>query len=121
MHDFSHLILPRLARFLRDRGADAVHGAEVAVRIEAWEAPGEPVPFSAAVAQQFDEFVAGTAWGSPWGTTWFHVTGTVPSHWNIPTGDRVELIVDLGFIVGIPGFQAEALVWSAGGDVISAL
>lgn len=121
MFDRSNLILPRLVRFLRDRGNRAVHGAEVAVHIEAWDAPGEPVPFSEAVVQQFEEFTIGAPWGKPWGTTWFHVTGTVPAHWDIPSSDRVELVVDLGFIDGIPGFQAEALIWTADGDVISAI
>lgn len=46
-----------------------------------------------------------------------HGTGAL----DIPSGDRVELVVDLGFIDGIPGFQAEVLIWTSGGDVISAI
>ena len=69
MHDRSSLILPRLVRFLRDRADPAVHGLEVAVHIEAWEVPGEPVPFSEAVVQQFEEFALRAPWGKPWGTT----------------------------------------------------
>ena len=69
MHDRFSLILPRTLRFLRDRADLAVHGAEVAVQIEAWEAPDEAVPFSEAVVQQFEEFAIGVPWGKPWGTT----------------------------------------------------
>lgn len=38
------------------------------MHIEAWEVPGEPVPFSEAVVQQFEEFAIGAPWGKPWGT-----------------------------------------------------
>lgn len=69
MHGRSSLILPRLVRFLRHRGDPAAHGAEVAVQIEAWEVPGEPVPFSEAVVQQFEEFAIGVPWAKSWGTT----------------------------------------------------
>ena len=33
----------------------------------------------------------------------------------------MELVVDLGFIDGIAGVQTEALIWTSGGDVISAI
>ena len=69
MHERANPILPRPLRFLRDRADLAVHGLEVAVQIEAWEAPDEPVPFSEAVVQQFEEFALGAPWGKPWGTT----------------------------------------------------
>lgn len=33
----------------------------------------------------------------------------------------MELVVDVGLIDGIAGFQAEALIWTSGCDVISAI
>src|SRR3712207_7380925 len=84
----------------------------VPVEVTAWTAPGEPVPFAEAVRQEFTPFAVGSTWGRPWGTVWFHVTGTVPDDWDEP-----ELLVDLGFGGASPGFQAEGLVYAADGTV----
>ena len=121
MHDMSKHVLPRLQRFLIERLESAQYRVTAPVSVQSWEVPGEPVPFADAVKAQFKPFAVGTPWGRPWGTTWFHVTGQTPSDWVLTTDDRLELVVDLGFIVGIPGFQAEALVFSADGSIVSAL
>jgi alpha-mannosidase len=49
----------------------------------------------------------GSTWGPPWATTWFTLTGEIPTRW---TGRRVEVIVDLGFRGDAAGFQCEGLV-----------
>jgi alpha-mannosidase len=85
----------------------------------------EPVPFSEAVRQEYEPFSVGQTWGSPWGTTWFHVTGTVPDQWAELTDEgfngRVELVVDLGFLSGQAGFQAEGLVCDRDGRIVKAV
>ena len=52
-------------------------------------------------------FTAGTAWGAPWGTTWFRLSGEIPDDWR---GHRVEAVIDLGFRTDAAGFQCEGLV-----------
>lgn len=84
-----------------------------------WQAPGEPVPFAAAVSERFEPFVVGSAWGRPWGTTWFRFSGTVPEEWS--PGAVVEAVIDLGFTTTMPGFQAEGLVYTPDGRVMKAL
>ncbi|MFT4306092.1 MAG: glycoside hydrolase family 38 C-terminal domain-containing protein [Microbacterium sp.] len=58
----------------------------------------------------------GEAWGSPWGTTWFEVHGSVPPEWAGRAD--LEVVVDLGFTTQRPGFQAEALAYRPDGTVI---
>lgn len=125
MHDNSRLVRARIARFVTERVTPAIYRASVPLTLGAWEVPGEPVPFRQAVGQRFDPFSAGEAWGAPWGTTWFHVTGAVPAQWAGLADDgfdgRVELVVDLGFLDGQPGFQAEGLVFSPAGRILKAV
>jgi alpha-mannosidase len=117
MHDDSHLVLGRVARFTRERLVPAVHRDHRPLDVTAWTAPGEPVPFAEAVAREFVPFAIGEPWGRPWGTVWFHVTGTVPGGWTGPA----ELAVDLGFSGAQPGFQAEGTAFTPDGTVISAI
>ena len=79
MHDDSGFVLPRVARFVRERLTPALHRASVPARVAAWTAPGEPVPFAEARRQEYRPIAVGEAWGRPWGTAWFHVTGSVPA------------------------------------------
>ena len=79
MHDDSGFVLPRVARFVRERLTPALHRASVPARVAAWTAPGEPVPFGEARRQEYRPIAVGEAWGRPWGTAWFHVTGSVPA------------------------------------------
>jgi alpha-mannosidase len=121
MHDDSALVEKRIDRFVRERLRPAVHRASVPLRVEAWSVTDAPVAFDEAVRQTYAPFGTGQAWGRPWGTTWFHVTGTVPAAWTAEAGTRLELVVDLGFSQATPGFQAEGLVWTPEGVVRKAV
>ncbi|WP_232499365.1 alpha-mannosidase [Agromyces humatus] len=121
MHDDHALVEKRIARFVAERLTPAVHRERVPASVEFWEVPGEPVPFAEAAAASFAPIAPGTAWGRPWGTTWFRVSGDVPNGWADIDGVRPELVVDLGFTAAQPGFQAEALAWSTEGIVIKAV
>lgn len=92
--------------------------------ISRWEAPGEPVPFSEAVSHDYVPTATGESWSFPWGTTWFHVTGSISDDWNRnldPATDRIELVVDLGFTGEGPGFQAEGTVYRPDGTVVKGI
>jgi alpha-mannosidase len=123
VHDNSVLIRARVRRFISERVTPAVYRASHPLSVTAWEVPDEPVPFAEALGQRFVPFTVGQPWGRPWGTTWFHVTGVVPAEWaefdSLET--RTELLVDLGFLSGQPGFQAEGLVFDPHGTIIKAI
>ncbi len=112
MHDDRHLVEARLRRALKERIRPAIYPLTTPCRIEVWHVPGEPVPFAEALAAEFAEVPAGTAWGPAWSTSWFRITGQVPPDW---AGRRVEAVVDLGFNESYPGFQSEALAWTPDG------
>ncbi|HKH08299.1 MAG TPA: hypothetical protein VKA62_05055, partial [Agromyces sp.] len=76
MHDNAALVRARIDRFVEERLKPALYRDRAALEITAWEVPDEPVPFAEAVAQGFEPFTIGSAWGRPWGTTWFHVVGS---------------------------------------------
>jgi alpha-mannosidase len=120
VHDNSALVLTRIARFVDERLTPALYRQRQAVELAAWEVPDEPVPFADAVGQDYEPIDVGRPWGKPWGTTWFHVTGTVPPAWRAE-GVEVELLVDLGFTLGQPGFQAEGLVYEPSGAIVKAI
>lgn len=121
MHDNSALVLLRITRFVAERLRPAVHRGGHPLTVERWEAPGEPVAFVDAVRHPFTPFEVGTAWGRPWGTTWFHVTGTIPPGWRPTALLRPELVIDLGFSADVPGFQAEGLVYAPDGRILKAV
>ncbi len=127
MHDRSALAALRIDRFILERLIPAVHRDARPLEVTAWPAPGEPGPFSDAAdadaAGSFEPIAAGDAWGRPWGTTWFRVTGAVPPQWrtgdgSLPENTRAELVVDLGFTAGQPGFQCEGMVWTPTGEPV---
>ncbi|KQM15791.1 alpha-mannosidase [Plantibacter sp. Leaf171] len=120
MHHDDALTEARIVRFMRERLTPALLRRSAPLDVTAWEVPGEPVPFETAVAADHRPFAVGDAWGRPWGTTWFHVTGTVPAGWDKP-GTRIELLIDLGFSIAQPGFQAEGLVYDPSGRIVKAL
>ena len=98
----------RIERELWQRILPHVYRERRPLALEAWHVPGEPVSHDHAVAQAFEPFALGGAWGPPWGTTWFRLRGDVPADW---VGPHLEAVVDLGWGMRGPGFQAEGLVW----------
>ncbi|MFD7491248.1 alpha-mannosidase [Streptomyces sp. NPDC059832] len=118
MHDDRTLTEERLDRALRERIRPAVHPRTAPLEFEVWHAPGEPVPFSEAMAAPFKPGAIGDDWGPAWGTSWFKVTGRVPADW---AGETVEAVIDLGFAKDRPGFSAEALAHRPDGSVVKAL
>lgn len=144
MHHNERLHDERLDRVLRQRLLPAVYRARHPLDVVAWsaDAPANaspntatdatdatppamptdpPVSFEEAVRQTFTPIARGDGWGSPWGTTWLHLSGEVPGEWTGIPGTEVEVVVDLGFTAAIPGFQAEGLVYAADGTIIKGL
>ena len=58
------------------------------VRVEVQHLDGEPEPFADVVRRPFEPCAVGTAWGPPWSTSWFHLTGDGPG--AACAGRRVE-------------------------------
>ncbi|WP_103063004.1 alpha-mannosidase [Actinomyces qiguomingii] len=121
MHSNPLLTEQRTARLLRDHVRPAIHRDRRPLKLSTWQAPGEPVPFTQAVAETYSPIAVGAPWGPPWGTTWFHATGRVPAAWRQAEGTQVELSIDLGFTPTQPGFQAEGLLLQPDGTAIKAL
>ena len=121
MPDLTDPVEERLARFRAERLLPALYRERMALEVTAWEVPGEPVPFGEAVGAEFRPFEVGSAYGPPWGTTWFRATGAVPEGWDDTAGTAVEVVVDLGFSESEPGFQPEGLVWTAAGQILKAV
>ncbi|MBW9094225.1 alpha-mannosidase [Microbacterium jejuense] len=120
MHDRSSLARLRVDRFVLERLVPHVYRASAPLQATRWDAADEPVPFDTAAAGSYSPIEPGDAWGRPWGTTWFRVRGAVPAEWRdadgaLPARTRPEVVVDLGFTAGQPGFQCEAMVWSTDG------
>ncbi|MCX5062698.1 glycosyl hydrolase-related protein [Streptomyces sp. NBC_00201] len=118
MHDERRRIEERAERLHNQRIKPAIYAATVPLAVEAWQAPGEPVPFEEAAAAAYEPFAMNTPWGPPWGTTWFRMSGQVPAEW---AGRRVETVIDLGFVGDWPGNQAEALVHLTDGTPLKAV
>ncbi|MBM2614145.1 alpha-mannosidase [Actinoplanes sp. LDG1-06] len=121
MHDTARTTEARVNRFVREHLRPALERRRVALDVTAWEVPGEPVPFAEAVKQQFTPVEPGVAWGRPWGTTWFLVTGEIPPDWGHGPDTVREMAVDLGFSQVQPGFQAEGLVFRPDGEIVKGL
>ncbi|GAA5205163.1 alpha-mannosidase [Microbacterium kyungheense] len=123
MHDRSSLARLRVDRFVLERLVPHLYRGSAPLQVTRWDAAGEPVPFDTAAAGEYSPIAAGDAWGRPWGTTWFRVQGAVPGEWRdadgaLPPRTRSEVVVDLGFTAGQPGFQCEAMVWSTAGHPV---
>lgn len=96
MHDRRRLVEQRIRREVAERLGPLVHPQAEPLAVTAGPALDELAPFT-----------VGSRWGTPWDTTWFRLTGTVPAAW----ADRdVAALVDLGFRADMPGFQCEGLV-----------
>lgn len=120
MHDRRDRVLARAARALRDDLLPAVHGDSFPLTLAVWATP-DPVPFTVAAAQHYVPARAGDPWGTPWSTVWLRVSGTVPAAWTEDPDLRTEIAIDLGFLDWRPGFQSEALVWSADGRPVKGI
>ncbi|MBO0846330.1 MAG: alpha-mannosidase, partial [Nocardioides sp.] len=123
MHDRRSEIEGRLARIMDERLRPAVHTTLTPLTVEVWHVPpdpyghvGEPVPFREACRAPYVPGQVGLRWGPAWGTTWFRLTGTVPTDAETP-----EAVVDLGWSTAQPGFQAEALVYDGDGRTVKGL
>ncbi|PZG51490.1 alpha-mannosidase [Spongiactinospora gelatinilytica] len=118
MHDDRLLAEARLDRVLRERVRPAVYGRAVPLDVQVWHAPGEPVPFEYAVRQDYRPARIGEAWGPPWGTSWFRLSGRVPPEW---AGETVEAVIDIGFVIERTGFLCEALAYTADGRPVKGI
>lgn len=102
----------RVDRIMRTRILPGVHAHRTPVDVTVAHLPGEPIPFEQATMLPFAATQVGEPWGRAWSTSWFRMRGTMPPEM---AGRRVELLVDLGFRTGGPGFEAEGLVWTPDG------
>jgi alpha-mannosidase len=114
-------VLPRLERVRRQRLRPELHRLRHPVAVTSWNVPGEPVSFADALGAKYAPLAEGAAWGRPWGTTWIRVATRIPDDWRLADGEKVELVVDLGFHPTAPGFQAEGLVYTAQGRILEAI
>jgi alpha-mannosidase len=112
VHDDRTLVEARLDRAMGQFVRPAQYAERVPLVLSAWHVPGEPVPVDQALQAEYVSFTTGTAWGKPWSTSWFRLTGRVPEEW---AGRRVEAVIDPGFSGDGPGFQAEGLLHDASG------
>ena len=101
----------RIRNLLDQRIRPAIYGPGSPLSVTAHHVEGEPIGVAEAERADYLPFAVGDPWGPPWGTSWFRFSGTVPKHL---AGRRVEAIIDLGFIRGQVGFNAEGLIWRAG-------
>lgn len=118
MHDDRALVEKRLRRALDERIRPAIYGPACPLAVSAWEVDGPPVPVAAGLAGDYQPTGVGEAWGPPWSTTWFQLSGTVPAPW---AGEQVEAVVDLGGGIDHPGFSCEGLVYSEEGVELKGL
>lgn len=114
MHNDLRLVEARVRRELAERVLPAVYSRTIDLSVEAWDAPGEPVPYAEAVGADYAPFRVGDHWSRPWGTTWFRLSVDVPS---AMAGPQLEAAIDLGFHPDAAGFQSEGLVWIDGRPV----
>jgi alpha-mannosidase len=124
VHHQRSLIDNRVERTLRQRLRPAIHRTIAPLEVSVWHVEGgqgEPVDPGVALANAPTEYrpaAIGDRWGPPWGTSWFHLSGTVPVD---AAGQRIELVVDLGWDDHSPGFQAEGLAYRPDGTVVKGL
>ncbi|WP_436520703.1 alpha-mannosidase [Actinoplanes sp. HUAS TT8] len=118
MHDDIPLTVGRVTRVLAERIRPAIHSDAVPLEVSFHALPGEPIPVAEGLALDFEPYAVGTPWGPAWNTTWFRLRGQVPVAWQ---GKRVEIVVDLGFDVNMPGFQCEALVYRPDGTPVKSI
>ncbi|HEX4250342.1 MAG TPA: glycoside hydrolase family 38 C-terminal domain-containing protein [Pseudonocardia sp.] len=118
MHDDRVLVEQRIARILRERLIPAVHSEVLPLEVGVWHALGEPPEIADGLGAEYRPLRPEEPWGPAWGTSWFHLTGTVPAGW---AGRAVEAVVDLGFTPDRAGFSAEGLVHRPDGTAVKGL
>ena len=100
------------------RIAQLIYAGGVPLQIRARHLPGEPLPLAKALQGRFVPFEVGERWGTPWSTTWFEFTGTVPTDWR---SREVVALVELGS--SSPGtregFSLEGLIYRNGRPVLA--
>ena len=111
-------IRSRLDRAMSSRIRAAEYGEALLVDVTCRPLAGEPVSFSEAMQGDFTPIGGGTPWGPSWSTVWLHLVATVPPEWR---GNRVELLVEIGFSEQGVGFQAEGLAFSSEGSPIKGI
>jgi alpha-mannosidase len=121
MHDNRRITEVRLERFVRERLYPAIYTRTLPLALSSWDVPGEPVPASEALRQDFAPQAQGAPWGKPWSTKWLRLQGEVPEGWGAAPNCTVEILVDLGFIDETPGFQCEGIAWRPDGTIIKAI
>ncbi|QPZ37577.1 alpha-mannosidase [Paramicrobacterium chengjingii] len=118
MHEETSLTVGRVTRVLTERVTPAIYSTSHPLTVKTHQLEGEPIPPEDGLALDFAPFDVGSAWGPAWGTTWFKLTGEVPTDWS---GHCVEARIDLGFDINMPGFQCEALVYRADGTPVKSI
>jgi alpha-mannosidase len=99
------------------RISQLIYSEGVPLQVRACHLPGEPLPIEEALKGEFQPMTTGTRWGTPWSTTWFEVTGTVPAEW---AGREVVALVLLGRAPDVrEGFSLEGLVYREGVPVVA--
>ncbi|HIT75791.1 MAG TPA: alpha-mannosidase [Candidatus Avipropionibacterium avicola] len=112
MHDDRQQTEQRLHRVLTRRLPHALYRQTgIEPELTVWHAPGEPVPATDAIGQEYQPIAPGDPWGRAWSTSWIHVTAEVPEEYADTT---LELVVDLGYTGG-PGFTCEGLIHTPDG------
>jgi alpha-mannosidase len=121
LHDDRRITEVRLERFVRERITPAVYSRSLPLTLSSWDVPDEPVPALEAMRQNFQPQEHCAPWGKPWGTKWLRLQGEVPESWGTEPDAIVEVVVDLGFTIEVPGFQCEGIAWRADGTIIKAV
>lgn len=123
MHQGIRAVEERLDRFVRDRLNKAIYADQIPLTVKAWQAPREPVPFTEATGQVFEDVSLGWRFGRAWSTIWLKVSGTIPDSWDSSEqkSHAVEITIDFGFNTSRSGFQAEALAYDMSGNPIKAI
>lgn len=117
MHDDRDLVEGRIEK-LRERIALREVSVVAKLSAEAWQAPGEPVPFDVAADGDYRPFPVGTWWGPAWSTWWLKLRGEVPAELR---NSRLELRIDLGFVGEWAGNQSEGMVFTPDGTPLKAV
>lgn len=103
--------LQRAQRLLQQRIQPFVHTDGIHFTVEATPETFESVGHRSATSGPRTPFTIGSKWGTPWHTTWFRLTATVPAH----LADRpLHAVIDLGFRGRGDGFETEALAYRDG-------